>query len=300
MAPEGNLQDIAEAIEGFLEFYKQNVCFEPGSHSWTEWLLEKINVGEVSGTTLRRDDILIEGESAGGQAAATAMFINADTEAGTHIKLAVALLRYPMIKHYTRHFDEDVDIPFMEEVSTLAGRRDKDGKVGVSLREQAEDILKAIEWLEGQGYLPTRVNSSPPDKMPGAFLFSVTDMWKALLQRQHHGEELTDPVDIMDGLERAAYSADRVNHADLPPIYMYHGDADTNCLIGDTKKFEEILRDNYPTRYKAGTIYTYEAKGKAHAFDYDLVETKAGGEFLRNTYEFIDKYWAPKVSTATD
>jgi hypothetical protein len=117
----------------------------------------------------------------------------------------------------------------------------------------------------------------------------VLGRWKGSFQRQHEGQKLSDEFDIMDGLERARHSVGKVDHAYLPPLLMYHGDADANCKVEKTLEFERILRGKYGTRYHDGTIKTRVVPGKAHGFDYEL--GMEDNDFLRGTYADIDRHW---------
>ena len=273
LGPEGNYQDIVQSIKDFLDFYKKDVCFEEGIGTWSGWLLSKIDKEEVS-LDLKR--IYVEGESAGGLAAATALFLNADKKDGTQLKISVALLRYPMIEHYAREYQESL---------AFVGVKYPKGV----LEDQADKILEARRELEELGLLPTRGRSSAPQCMSAAFLLSVLGRWKESFQRQHKGQALTDRFDIMDGLERAKASVDRVDHELLPPIFMYHGEKDTNCAHESTTKFRDILVAKYSDRYTNKPVVAKIVAGKPHAFDYELKEEDE--EFLKEAHDFIDDHW---------
>ncbi|KAF2818503.1 alpha/beta-hydrolase [Ophiobolus disseminans] len=275
LGPEGNYKDIVESINDFLKFYNEDFCFEKGIDKWTEWLSRQIGIAELS---FRCDRVFIEGESAGGLAAAIALFLNADKKTGTQLNISVALLRYPMVEHYARYFKDGEKIDFMNTKY----------EQGVLL-DEVNKILKARDDLEKSGYLPTRVSSAPPRCMPAAFLLSVEQLWKASFQRHHPGQESADALDFIDGLERAQASADKVDHKLLPPIYMYHGNQDTNCDYKKTEEFAKILRDNYPSRYNQKNAVMKIIEGKLHGFDYGLKEEDE--PFLQEAYKFIDTHW---------
>lgn len=220
----------------------------------------------------------VQGESAGGLAATTALFLNADKVSGTKTSISVALLRYPMIEHYVRDTTGMNEFVYMGETFS---RRE--------IEEQADKMQDAIAALEISGYLPTRVRSDAPQYMCASFLLSFLGRWKGSFQRQHEGAGVGDWLDNMDGLERAERSVDRVEHAYLPPVYMYHGKQDVNCKVEKTLEFERILREKYGGRYYYGTIRTRAVEGMGHGFDYEL--ELEGNEFLSETYADIDRYW---------
>jgi hypothetical protein len=153
------------------------------------------------------DRVLVEGESAGGLAAATALFINADKISGLKIHISAAVLRFPMIEHYTRDITGLTKFSYVDKTFTRE-------EVAV----QANKIQTAITVLEKSGFLPTRVRSAPPQHMCAAFILSVLGRWGGSFQRQHEGQKLSDKFDIMDGLERARSSVDRVDHSYLTPL----------------------------------------------------------------------------------
>jgi hypothetical protein len=179
-----------------------------------------------------------------------------------------------MIEHYARDIEE------FKYMGQEFPRED--------LEKKADAILTARDALEDSGHLPTRVRSAPPQCMSAAFILSVLGRWKDSFQRAHPDQDL-QPLDTMDALERAKNSADKVDHAYLPPLYMYHGADDSNCKPGKTQEFEEVLRDKYPTRYTDGSICTRIVEGMRHAFDYEFEEGEH--DFLKKTYEDVDGHW---------
>ncbi|KAH6037385.1 hypothetical protein HBI82_018170 [Parastagonospora nodorum] len=276
LGPEANYVDIVESIQDFLWFYKNNTCFEPGYQGmkWTHWLLDQIS---VKGVTLDTERVFVEGESAGGNAAVVALFLNADKVTGTKIPICAALLRYPMLAHYKRSFDKPT-IGYMNEERTKE-----------EVFEQVRLILNERDKLQAMGYLPTRGNSSAPENMAPAFLMSVTHSWQLSFQRVKPGQSIvSDPFANKDCIERAMESIGRIDASFLPAMFIYHGDIDSNCPLDDTKQFMKVLRENYPTAYAGDRLVLEIVVGEGHGFDYEKSEEEV---YMMEAYGFVDKHW---------
>ncbi|CAN9192713.1 unnamed protein product [Alternaria alternata] len=217
-------------------YYKEDGCFESGFTKWTEWLYKQI---PVQNFTIDKDHVYVEGESAGGQAAVTALWLNA-AEDGPNLPIDVALLRYPMIAHYKRRWDKIAD---------------KDGKVnymGVcftkkDVMQREANITDLTKWLESHSLVPTCSSRWPSVGMAFAFILSVTERWQWYFQRQHSlPKAKRDELDYMDGIERANNTQASVLHQLLPPIYIFHGWNDPNCPIDNTQEFVRVLETKYP------------------------------------------------------
>jgi len=298
-----------DSIQDFLDWYKEDGSLEPRFKNWTKWLYDQEPKQDF---TIDKDHVYIEGESAGGHAAVTAMWLNA-TKGGTNLPIDAALLRYPMIAHYARNWDD------------CAKATNQDGKVDFmgslftkeEVESRKEDIEKLINELEDRGLVPTCSSRWPAVGMAFAFVLSVTERWQWFFQRRH---KLADPKkqkesDYMDGIERVEHTHGEVEHDLLPPIYIIHGDEDKNCPPKNTKRFVETLRKTYPTRYKddktlrldivdmiakkpdsdkGRPVVLNNAKKVGHAFDYSLDEKNE--KFLRDAYDWIGAYWKPSKS----
>ncbi|KAL1798244.1 hypothetical protein ACET3X_002281 [Alternaria dauci] len=307
LGPEGNYKDIVNCLRDFLDWYKEDVCFEPEIKKWTEWVYARRPSTKF---TIDKDRIYVEGESAGGQAAVTALWLNA-AKGGPNLHIDVALLRYPMIAHYKRPWDKcagpDGTVHYMGIKFT---------KEQVSEREAK--IKRCIEWLEEHGVIPTCSARWPASGMAFAFILSVTEKWQEYFQRQHtflKAERVES--DYMDGIERASASEDSVLHDLLPHIYIFHGWNDSNCPVEDTEEFVRILKTEYPDRYadgndgtenenlqldivkKLGVKQTGSPDGSVtreldsdklgHGFDYWLDEKDE--KFLRDAYDWVGERW---------
>jgi acetyl esterase/lipase len=310
LGPEGNYQDIYSSIKDFLAWYDKEGCFEPGCEKWTDWVYKQESTQNF---TIDKKHVYVEGESAGGHAAVTAMWLNAAKD-GPHLPIDVALLRYPMIAHYSRSWPEKTKENPGGLVLYMA-----EGYKPSFVADSAKDVAAIIVELEKWGVVPTCTARPPPRGMALAVRLSITQTWKQYFQRLH-GEELGGPVDpqdetLMDGVERAENCADRVIPQFLPPIHIYHGHDDTNCKPGDTEKFVKALRNPqlYGQRFEGDDMLffqeVYELKTKrvwdnknkvlkiersgavGHGFDYYLQEKDE--KFLRNAYERVAKLWAP-------
>lgn len=306
LGPEGTYQDINDALRDFLLWYKQDLFLETPKQpfqKWTDWISKVANIGRIDPSS---SPIFIEGESAGGHAAVTTAFLNAAKTDGVKLPIRVALLRYPMIAHYTRTYTEGAD--FMRNVTNL-----QDTKAQESLVE------KEIQLLEKHGLVPTRVKGYAPDKMAGAFLLSMMGRWTAMFKRAHDldvgavEELIVWPTNknvehTWDCIERAEASVEDVDHSVLPVMLMYHGRNDVNCPIDDTLKFVNALKTKYPTRYNAETVQlqavlTLSGQEKpegqrnavtsvGHGFDYDIREEHE--TFLKEIYAKVDEQWKAK------
>lgn len=290
-----------DCLSDFLVWYKEDGCFEPGSTKWTEWLYKQ---KPVQNFTIDKKHVYVEGESAGGQAAVTALWLNA-TKGGPNLPIEVALIRYPMIAHYKRKWDKIAD---------------KDGKInymGISFTkkdvlQREADITDLTKWLESHSLVPTCSSRWPSKGMAFAFILSVTERWQWYFQRQHNFPKVKrDEIEYINGIERANSTQSRVSHERLPPIYIFHGWNDPNCPIEDTEKFVRALRTKYPERYnneknlrfdivkklavrKSGypdgsITKEYDSDNVGHGFDYWLNETEE--KFLRDAYDWVGDRW---------
>ncbi|CBX91479.1 hypothetical protein IAQ61_010825 [Plenodomus lingam] len=301
LGPEASYRDISNAIKTFLIWYNEGGCFEPGNFThWKQWL-STVTAMDFTNLQPQINDILIEGESAGGHAAVTAMFANAEKKIehtnpwACDLPIAAVFLRYPMVKHYARECPDSVT--YMNSEFTRA-----------EVQKHAQDIKDAIVELEAFELVPSRSRSHPPHGMSAAFLLSITKEWQAMFQR--HAVNGNDIDAAMDCLERVEAYVGKVDTV-LPRIIMYHGDKDSNCPIDETRRFCDLLIQNYPEIYTENDTLIFQSVGSlavqatwikemgrlearavdtvAHGFDYDLIPRNE--EFLRKTYRIIGKWW---------
>ncbi|CAN9297346.1 unnamed protein product [Alternaria alternata] len=302
LGPEGNYKDIVDCLRDFLVWYKEDGCFESDFTKWTEWLYKQKPLQKF---TIDKDHVYVEGESAGGQAAVTALWLNA-AKGGPNLPIDVALLRYPMIAHYKRKWDECAD--------------KENGKVNYmglwftkeEVLKREADIAELIKWLESHNLLPTCSSRWPSKGMAFAFILSVTEKWQCHFQRQHDFPKAKrDEIDYMDGIQRANNTQSRVSHERLPPMYIFHGWNDPNCPVEDTEKFVKVLRTKYPERYNnnknlrfnivkklavrkfanpdGSIIIELDSDKVMHGFDYWLDESEE--KFLRDAYDWVSDRW---------
>jgi len=134
LGPEGNYVNIYQAIYDFLRWYKEDGYFKIQTDdkitSWQNWLYGEV-AKKGGKLAIAKDQIYIEGESAGAHAAVTAMWLNAAKDGGMKIPIQAALLRFPMIAHYEREAGEKV--PYMGQEWPK-----------VDIEERAEEVAKEI------------------------------------------------------------------------------------------------------------------------------------------------------------
>lgn len=246
--------------------------------NWKDWLLNQM---PTKGVLIDTNCVFVEGESAGGNAAVVALFLNADRKIGTEIPIHAALLRYPMLAHYKRTFGDDDPIHHMGTDYTKH-----------HLIKQARLILDERDRLQATGYLTTRGSSSAPKNMAAALLLSVSKFWEGLFKREKPGQSTKDPFVNKDCIERARESVDIINADLLPAMCIYHGDEDKNCPLKDTEEFVDVLRKNYPTVYAGDRLVLNILPKKQHGFDYEIAKTEG---FMKDAYAFVDKHWLETV-----
>jgi acetyl esterase/lipase len=298
LGPEANYEDIFTALGDFLTFYKLDGCFEPGHKHWTQWLKSQIK----KDITIDKDNIFIEGESAGGHAIITTLFLNADKDLDFKLPIKAVMLRYPMIGHYSRTFP----ITTNGKMGFMNAEFDKD-----EVNEYAKGIKEAIHRLEtttvgGQtGFVRTRTKGYAPEYMWAAPVLTIAGEWKGLFQRSHGGEKSKpDEIYNLDCLERVVKMRVSVDPELLPPIVIHHAADDANCPIADTAEFKEILQGTFPDRYLPGdemvrvikVIQLEEPdgiKGKepskavGHGYDY----WQENEPFQLECFKFVSEFW---------
>jgi hypothetical protein len=286
--PEGNGCDIYHALRDFLTFYKHDGCFVSGKRHWTDWLKEKMP-NEV---TINKEAIFIEGESAGGNAIITTIFMNADKEENFKLPIKVVMLRYPMIKHYLRKCITD-NVPFM------TGTYTKD-----ELKEFVRQLTAEINNIEKVGFMRTRSKGYAPAYMWAAPVLSVTGEWQDIFQRVHGKENTWERNEkwSWDCLERAVNMHDKVDPDLLPSIIIHHGHDDLNCSFEDTENFKTLLQKHYPRTYpdddrlkliKVEMLLEKDGvEGKVstevgHGYDY----WQDKEPFQLECFKFVNKHW---------
>ncbi|KAH9862670.1 hypothetical protein J1614_010763 [Plenodomus biglobosus] len=307
LGPEATYLEISNAIKAFLVWYHERGCFENKSQGlyWTDWITHTTGIS-LHGFDPTTTKILIEGESAGGHAAVTAMFANGETERdllnpwACGLPISAVFLRYPMLKHYER------DCPDTVSYMNMTFSKEQ-------INWHVAELQDAVSELETLSLIPTRSNSHPPQHMSAAFLLSVTKTWQIAFQRfEYQGY----PFDAsMDALERVtAYSQAPYlikDRAKLPPIIIYHGNQDPNCPIADTLEFCNLLKSSFPDQYIDSETLFFDkvtkleaqprwipsmmqledvsVSGVGHGFDYDLDWTKE--PFMQYAFYNITKFW---------
>jgi acetyl esterase/lipase len=292
LGPEANYEDIFTALRDFLTFYKLDGCFEPGHKHWTQWLNSQIY----------KDNIFIEGESAGGHAIITALFLNAEKARDFKLPIKVVMLRYPMIGHYKRTFPVTAN----GKMGFMNAEFDKD-----EVNEYAKGIKEAILRLEtmtagGQtGFVGTRTKGYAPEYMWAAPVLTIAGEWKGLFQRSHGGKKPEpDEIHNLDCLECVVKMRFSVDPELLPPIVIHHGHDDVNCPFADTLEFKKLLQGTFPDRYLPGDKMVRvikvtmlqepdgvkgrePSKAVGHGYDYwqenELFQTESFG--------FVSRFW---------
>ena len=247
LGPEANYTDISKAMSDFLRFYRMDGCFEDGVDNWTEWLTKETD----KSFTIDRNNLFIEGESAGGHAAVTALFHNARSKKEFRLPIKAVFLRYPMIKHYKREEPANRVLDFMGHQYPMAVVNEK-------AQALKKEILKLEDMKVGdtddnrRGYVRTRTKGYAPQYMWPAPLLSITGEWQWLFQREHglgNVEGKAGEPKNLDAVEKVERLAVTVDHESFPPIVIHHGVDDPNCPFENTKAFKEALHKHFPTRY---------------------------------------------------
>jgi acetyl esterase/lipase len=310
LGPEANYLDIYNAVRDFLAFYTKDGCFVLGETHWTEWLKQKIGKEIV----IDKEDVLIDGESAGAHVAVTAIFMNASHNEEFKIRIKAAMLRYPMIKHYTRSIEGDFS--FMGETFTK-----EEMHVYVKGLKDELEKLETMQIGDKIGFVRTRSKGYAPQYMWAAPLLSLTGEWKGIFQRVHgtKDRQQRDELWSWDCVERVGNMHEQVDRGLLPPFVMHHGVDDASCPFGDTVEFKERLQGLYAGRYPSSkgeddedthedthekvhlipvTELTEQGgvKGRysdkvGHGYDY----WQEDEPFQVTCFKLVDKYW-PKVS----
>ncbi|PSN60448.1 alpha/beta-hydrolase [Corynespora cassiicola Philippines] len=142
--------------------------------------------------------------------------------------------------------------------------------MGTSVTEgEANELVKNIgdtlsrfretkeELFVSQGRAPLR--------MATAFLLSTTKKWKKYFQNGKGIQDMLERLEPGD-VTKGKYPIDNIKSPPiLPDFVIFHGTADINCPIEDTKKFNKLLRQHN----KDVKIYFEEAQGETHGFDYN-------------------------------
>lgn len=250
----------------------------------------------------------MEGESAGGLAAIIAMFMNADKTAELGIPIDAILLRYPMVRHYTRKFPPNGMAMYMNRLFT----QDE-----VTLH--AKTLVDAVHQLETQGLVPTRTSDSAPRSMSAAFLLSMSGLWQSSFQRAHmqssptkccatalpppslsplavstapapHNSATDFNTDSLDAIQRAHLLTPTTVPSLLPPLIIYHAHDDLNCAFADTQLFVDTLLKQYPCTYREDeTVFLKKVtrlEGKLH-FHKDKAGKGKGKEERNGSLERI-------------
>jgi hypothetical protein len=293
-----------DSLTEFLHWYKEDGCFEPDFTRWTEWLYSQT---PAQSFTVDKKSVYVEGESAGGLAAVTALWINAN-KGGPNLPIDVALLRYPMIAHYERSWDKSANL--QGKVAYMGEHFTQD-----QVDDRATGIYNVLKELEALGLVPTCSSRWPPVGMAFAFILSMHRSWQRRFQREHGGvfsAEGSD-TDYKDGIGRAKGTCRDIVRNLLPPMYIFHGNDDLNCPVSNTKYFVKVLRDPeyYGYRYEDNsTLYLdvvkrlnnapyWDPETKVlsrkemdvvgHAFDYSLGEDDE--PFLKKAYDWVGSRW---------
>jgi hypothetical protein len=125
---------------------------ESKDENWEDWLVRQIKEESQKTISIDKKKVFVEGESAGGHAAVTAMWLNAEKN-GPHIPIEVALLRYLMVAHYERTFVG----PAMGYMDALRPK--------AQVEELAGDVKAIILELERLKVVPTvTARHAPTDR----------------------------------------------------------------------------------------------------------------------------------------
>ncbi|KAF2635701.1 alpha/beta-hydrolase [Massarina eburnea CBS 473.64] len=274
LMPEASGKDILEDVEDFWQWF--------AGPEFTDGIKEV-----EPGLKLQRKQLLVSGDSAGAFLAVYSWL----KCSGPELPMQALFLRYPMLRYYGRTWP-DTDGP--------KGKKDElmymDNWIQRStVEEKAEALLAKIKELENIGQCPTVTGGTMPLRMLASFTLSTAGRWKENFQRDNA------TLDILDMINDT--SATRLEPTHFPPIFIYHGHDDINCLIEDTRTFVKDCERRWPGQYKPGSRIHLEVVSElvdkdggdgfstqvGHGFDSNLHEDKE--PFLKRTLEGVRREW---------
>jgi acetyl esterase/lipase len=202
---------------------------------------------------INKDQLLVSGESAGAFLAVYSWLTQPEA-----IAIKALYLQYPMLFYYDR------------EPGVFFGRH-----VPLDMANKHLDkCLAEIQALKETDRLQSISAAHPPKHMTMAYCLSATKRWK----------EVFDHDDIEGMLGKKSDEP-----ATFPEIFVYHGDADVQVPIQNTRTFINIVEKKWPEMI--GKIHFTTVEGQAHAGDYEVDEREPGKEWLRDMLKGIKEAW---------
>ncbi len=193
------------------------------------------------------DHLLVTGESAGGWLALQAALLPAPRR-----KISAVIARYPMIDMRDPHYTEDYEKHLFTPTAPQLDR----------------SILK--NYLKSMKAGDVVTTATPPDRVPLVISFMQQGVYKT-----HFGDDgILYPLEVLDTVD------------DLPPTWIFHGDADTVIPVDGTHKYEKLLKEKLPD---AKVRFHYE-KDADHGFD-NASSVSLDTEWVKDGVDFISQYW---------
>jgi len=237
--PEDRGEEIQDDICAWWEYYS--------SLDFHDWIQDCIRDSIKKEFSLRRDLLLISGESAGGMLAVYTWL----THSGSVLPIRALYLQYPMLNYYSRNMDGK-EVSYMDIHVT---RQD--------IEHGAEALISCTNKQRAENRCVSRSDSEPPEGMAAAMCLSNTHRWEEVFK-----DGKADILDIRGNLERLRKSYHKLEH--FPDMFIIHGQQDKAIPIADTREFKTSVTDLAETAGKTVNINFREFPGKDHAFDYEI------------------------------
>ncbi|KAF1968217.1 hypothetical protein BU23DRAFT_602379 [Bimuria novae-zelandiae CBS 107.79] len=238
-------------------------------------------------------DIIVSGDSAGAWLAMHSFLepgLGRDpvTNKEAPLDISVVYMQYPMLCHYKREVPpEGLQYLGQEPKLSQAEITDKANDLKARWKEWHQ-ALAAANMTPYQVAIP---RPWAPIGVSASFLASCSgDSWKELFQ---NGD--SSLKDIVERLEAEQGTAIELR-ARVPRFYIYHGAADVNVNIEDTKRALYLIRKRYLAKGVAASevdehIHFAEEllQDKGHGFDHNISVKTEEGRFIKDVHDMIKK-----------
>ncbi|KAF2682550.1 hypothetical protein K458DRAFT_454516 [Lentithecium fluviatile CBS 122367] len=243
-----------------------------------------------AGLKVRLENIVVSGDSAGAWLAMYSFLYGSMFDLAKPLNISVVYLQYPMFRHYNRSKPDDgwafYETKFTED----------------DIKEHGEKLRAA--WLEWRHALADeKINEIPfnvdikrpwaPLGMGASFLGSTHDnLWKEMFQ--NNDTKVKDIVERLEDIQKLPTGAEQTKYkkpANIPDFYIYHGNADKNCLIEDTQMAVDKIKQIFKVGDQEPHVHFKKLKNIVHGFDHNY---DASTDFIKDIHEKIQAKLAVK------